>query len=168
MEYGSSPTLTPSLSSSGSMRWTFRSGRSRGLKNVVATALFMNREPIREWCKVTDAFAVALKGFDDEFYRKVVGAPLKPILDAIVTVKSEGVWLELVTLIVPTLNDNMKQIREMCLWVRRNLGAQVPCTLVGLCPNTNSATCRERPSKLWSSVATSLWMSDCNSSTSSM
>jgi len=100
--------------------------KSEGLKNVVATALFMNREPIREWCKVTDAFAVALKGFDDEFYRKVVGAPLKPVLDAIMTVKSKGVWLELVTLVVPTLNDNMKQIRDMCLWIRRNLGTRVP------------------------------------------
>ncbi len=100
--------------------------KSEGLKNVVATALFMNREPIKEWCKVTDAFAVALKGFDDDFYLKVVGAPLKPVLDAIVTVKGEGVWLELVTLIVPTLNDNMKQVREMCLWIRRNLGTQVP------------------------------------------
>ncbi len=100
--------------------------KAEGLKNVVATALFMTREPLREWCKVTDAFAVALKGFNDEFYQKVVGAPLKPVLDALVTVKSEGVWLELVTLIVPTLNDDMKQIREMCLWIRRHLGPQVP------------------------------------------
>lgn len=100
--------------------------KSEGLKNVVATALFMTKEPIREWCKVTDAFAVSLKGFDDEFYLKVVGAPLKPILDAILTVKSEGAWLELVTLIVPTLNDDTKRIREMCLWIRRNLGTQVP------------------------------------------
>lgn len=97
-----------------------------GLKNVVATALFMNREPIRQWCKVTDAFAVALKGFDDEFYRKVIGCPLKPVLDAIVTVKEQGVWLEVVVLIVPTLNDDMKKIQEMCLWIRRNLGTQVP------------------------------------------
>lgn len=105
---------------------TSEKAKAMGLKNVVATALFMNKEPIREWCKVTDAFTVALKGFDDEFYRKVVGCSLKPVLDALVTVKEEGVWLEVVVLIVPTLNDDMKQIKDMCLWIKRNLGAQVP------------------------------------------
>ncbi|MBI4612696.1 MAG: AmmeMemoRadiSam system radical SAM enzyme, partial [Planctomycetes bacterium] len=98
----------------------------RGLKNVVATALFINPDPLREICRTTDAFAVALKGFDETFYDKVLGSRLEPVLRALEIIKEERVWLELVTLIVPGMNDDMDKIREMISWIRTNLGTKVP------------------------------------------
>ena len=41
-------------------------------------------------------------------------------------IKEEGVWLEIVNLVIPTLNDDPEDIRRMCEWIRDNLGTQVP------------------------------------------
>lgn len=100
--------------------------RERGVRNVVATALYINPEPLRRWCAVTDAFAVSLKGFDEAFYRRVLGSSLSPVLTALEVIRAEGVWLELVTLVVPTLNDDPRTVREMCRWIARTLGSAVP------------------------------------------
>jgi pyruvate formate lyase activating enzyme len=40
--------------------------------------------------------------------------------------KRNGVWLEITNLVVPTLNDDLRQIRQMCIWIKENLGADVP------------------------------------------
>jgi pyruvate formate lyase activating enzyme len=100
--------------------------QGRGIRNVCATAAFIHPEPLRELCQVIDAFAIALKGFDETFYEKVVGATLEPVLKAMEIIRAEGKWLEVVTLIVPTLNDDLKKIRAMCVWIRQHLGAEVP------------------------------------------
>ncbi len=100
--------------------------RGKGLKNVVATALFINEVPLRELCKTTDAFAVALKGFDEKFYDKVLGSQLAPVLKALEILKEEKAWFEIVTLIVPTYNDDPAKIKEMIAWIRKNLGTKVP------------------------------------------
>ncbi len=100
--------------------------RRAGVRVVSGTAAFVNRRPIREACKVIDAFAVTLKGFDETFYEKVCGARLKPVLNAIEEIRSEGAWLELTTLIVPTYNDDVAKIKRMARWIRKNLGSTVP------------------------------------------
>lgn len=100
--------------------------RENGVKNVCATALSINEKPLRRFCRNIDAFAVALKGFDEKFYDRVLGAALQPVLQALEVVKDEKVWLEVVTLIVPTYNDDLKKIRQMCRWIRKNLGPDVP------------------------------------------
>lgn len=100
--------------------------KEKGIRNVCATALFIEKEPLRALCKSIDAFAVALKGFDEKFYDKVLGSQLKPVLDALVTLKEEKSWLEVVTLVVPTYNDDLGKIREQCKWHRKNLGADTP------------------------------------------
>jgi len=97
-----------------------------GVRVVSGTAAFVNRRAIREACRVVDAFAVTLKGFDETFYEKVCGARLKPVLNAIEEIRSEGVWLELTTLIVPTYNDDRAKVRQMAKWIRKNLGSKVP------------------------------------------
>jgi len=75
---------------------------------------------------VVDAVKVDLKAFTDSFYRDICGAQLKPVLDTIVTLKKSGVWLELVYLVVPTLNDNVDDIRRMSKWLKQNIGTSVP------------------------------------------
>jgi pyruvate formate lyase activating enzyme len=101
--------------------------RSRGMKNHIATALYISKQPLQKLLTKIDAVTAALKGFSEKFYQKMCGCSLKPVLDALIEVKAaRKVWLEIVTLIVPTYNDDLKQIKEMCNWIVKNLGPDVP------------------------------------------
>jgi len=100
--------------------------KRKGVRCVSGTAAYINKRPIREACKVIDAFSVTLKGFDETFYKKVCAVELKPVLSAIEEIKSEGRWLELSTLIVPTYNDDIGKVKEMAKWIRKTLGTKVP------------------------------------------
>ena len=102
---------------------------SRGLKNVLVTAGYINRAPLRKLCEVLDATNTDLKAFDDGFYRRNCGATLRPVLDALVTFREEGVWVEVTNLIIPTLNDDVAMIRRMARWIRDELGAGTPLHL---------------------------------------
>jgi pyruvate formate lyase activating enzyme len=97
-----------------------------GLTNVFITAAYINRKPLRRLCRVLDAANADLKAFDDAFYRRINGASLQPVLDALVTFKEEGVWLEVTNLVIPTLNDDLALIRRMARWIRDELGPDTP------------------------------------------
>jgi len=101
--------------------------KQRGLKNAMHTCGYINPEPLRELLKYMDAVNVDLKGFTEEFYAKMgLLAELRPVLETIKIVKQEGVWLEITSLLIPGANDDPKKIREMCVWIKENLGDDVP------------------------------------------
>ncbi|MEO0076728.1 MAG: AmmeMemoRadiSam system radical SAM enzyme [candidate division WOR-3 bacterium] len=100
--------------------------RAKGIKTAVVSGGFINTAPLQELCKVVDAIKIDLKGFDETFYREVCGSELAPILSAIKTVKESGVHLELVNLVVPTLNDDTNKIKAMCQWIKENIGSDIP------------------------------------------
>ncbi len=100
--------------------------KSRGLKILWHSNGSLNPKPLRELLKYTDAVTIDLKGFTEKFYRKVSSAQLQPVLHTLKIIKEEGVWLEIVNLIIPTLNDNPQDIRRMCVWIKENLGPEVP------------------------------------------
>ncbi len=101
-------------------------GRKRGVRSVIISNGFIKQEPVVELCKVLDAVKVDLKAFTEKFYRETCRGELKPVLDALKWIKDTGIWLELVVLLVPTLNDSKDEIRKMCDWVRSELGPDVP------------------------------------------
>ncbi len=101
-------------------------GRRNGVKNVVITAGYIESEPLIRLCRQVDAIKVDLKSFNDDFYHEVVNGELKPVLDSLVTIKEQGVWLEIVYLLLPTLNDSEKEIRDLSRWITANLGLDVP------------------------------------------
>jgi pyruvate formate lyase activating enzyme len=105
---------------------TAQLGREAGLRSVVVSAGFVNPEPLRELCRAVDAIKIDLKGYDEEFYRTVCSGELKPVLEAIQTTYQAGVHLEIVNLVVPTLNDRLDQLRALARWVARDLSADVP------------------------------------------
>jgi pyruvate formate lyase activating enzyme len=105
---------------------TARLARERGLYNVVISAGFINPEPLRELCQAVDAIKIDLKGYDEDFYREVCEAELGPVLEAIRTVYESGIHLEIVNLVVPTLNDSLEQLRALAQWVARDLSPDVP------------------------------------------
>jgi len=104
---------------------TAKIARSKGVKNVLVTAGFLNEKPLRELARYADAANLDIKG-DADFYRKYVKAELKPVQDYARIAKEEGIFLELTNLIVPTLNDSKSQLEWLVKWTLDNLGPDVP------------------------------------------
>jgi pyruvate formate lyase activating enzyme len=103
-----------------------RQGRELGLRNVVISAGFINPEPLQILCEAVDAIKIDLKGFNQEFYREICGGELEPVLETIQTIAASGTHLELVNLVVPTLNDDIDELRALCRWVVEHVGPDVP------------------------------------------
>ncbi len=100
--------------------------RKYGIKNTMHTCGYINEKPLRELSRYMDAACVDLKAFTEGFYAKLCGGRLKPVLDALVVLKEEGVWVEITNLVIPGHNDDMKNVTEMCRWIVKNLGTDVP------------------------------------------
>lgn len=99
----------------------------RGVRSVAVTNGYVCPEPRAEFYANMDAANIDLKGFTEEFYWKITGAHLEPVLDTLKYVKHEtDVWLEITNLLIPGLNDSEKEIEEMSQWVVENLGPDVP------------------------------------------
>jgi pyruvate formate lyase activating enzyme len=101
-------------------------GRPRGLRSVMVSCGFMNERPLADLCRALDAIKIDLKGFSEGFYRDVSGAALAPVLRSIAQVRRAGVHLEIVNLVVPTLNDADASLARLAAWVMTELGADVP------------------------------------------
>jgi pyruvate formate lyase activating enzyme len=100
--------------------------QERGLKTYFHTNGAINPEPLRALLEHLDAVCVDLKAFTAEFYEVTSFSELSPVLTTLKTIKEAGVWFEITNLVIPTLNDDMEKIREMCIWIRDNLGKGVP------------------------------------------
>jgi len=109
--------------------------RRKKVRVVVASGAFLNPRPMKELAGSVDGMCLALKGITEKFYEDVVGGRLTPVLDAIVAAKETGVWLEVVNLIVPTLNDDPKDLRDLALWVKKNLGTETPLHFARFVPD---------------------------------
>ena len=83
-----------------------------------------------------DAANVDLKAFTDEFYHKITGGHLQPVLDTLKYIKHETeCWLETTTLVVPGHNDSSEEIQSMCEWVVKELGPDVPMHFTAFHPD---------------------------------
>jgi pyruvate formate lyase activating enzyme len=109
--------------------------RPMGFKTSIVSNGYINQDPLLKLLKLLDAVKIDLKGFSERFYEEVSSATLKPVLESLMAVKKEGVWLEIVNLIVPTLNDDPKMIDQMCQWIRENLGMDTPIHFTRFFPN---------------------------------
>jgi pyruvate formate lyase activating enzyme len=107
--------------------------RGRGLKNVLVTNAFLKPEPWRELIELTDAVNIDLKGFNEDFYRRICHGKLQPVLDNIKAAVGK-VHLELTTLIIPGENDKPEQIAAMAEWIA-GLNPEIPLHLSRYFPN---------------------------------
>jgi len=98
-----------------------------GVQTVAVTAGYIHAQARREFYAAMDAANVDLKAFTDEFYFKLCGARLQPVLDTLVYLKHEtDVWFEITTLLIPGQNDSAAEITAECDWIMRELGPDVP------------------------------------------
>ena len=110
--------------------------RAHDIKSVAVTAGYMCAEPRREFYRYMDAANVDLKAFTQEFYWKVTGGHLQPVLETLIYLKRETqVWFEITTLLIPGLNDSDKELEEMTQWIMEHLGPDVPLHFTAFHPD---------------------------------
>jgi len=103
-----------------------RLAHEAGLWNILVTAGYVCQEPLADLLPYLDAANVDLKSFSDDIYMKVSGGHLQPVLDTILAMKQAGVWVEITNLVIPTVNDDLTMIRQMCRWLAENGLAEAP------------------------------------------
>lgn len=109
--------------------------KKKGLKNTIVSNGFINEEPLKELCKYIDGANIDLKAFNNKFYKDTCSAWLEPVLNSLKILKQKKVWLEVTNLIIPTLNDDLDEIKKMCIWIKENLGIDVPLHFTGFYPS---------------------------------
>ncbi len=107
-----------------------------GVKTVAVTAGYICEEPRADFFELMDAANVDLKAFSDDFYLKLCGAHLQPVLDTLVYIRQHtDVWLELTTLLIPGENDSDDEIKQMTAWVMKHLGPETPLHFTAFHPD---------------------------------
>ncbi len=101
-------------------------GQKHGVRSVVITGGYIEEEPLRDLFPHVDAIKVDLKSIREAFYRNVVRGELKPVLDRLIQMRKSDVWLEIVNLVVPTLNDTDEEFVDLARWIKTYLGTDVP------------------------------------------
>lgn len=100
--------------------------RKEKVRFIYHTNLGISPEPLKEILPWVGALSIDLKGFDAGYYRRMCHADLETVLENLKIVRRSGTHLELINLVLPTQNDDPKQIKKMCVWIRDNLGADTP------------------------------------------
>lgn len=115
---------------------TARACRELGLKSVAVSAGYVCAEPRVEFYQWMDAANIDLKAFSEDFYYKITGGHLQPVLETLQYLKHEtNVWFELTTLIIPGENDSEAELEAMTEWVVENLGPDVPMHFTAFHPD---------------------------------
>lgn len=94
--------------------------KSKGIKNVMVSNGYINQEPLKKLIPFMDAANIDLKSFDNNVYKKLNGGMLQPILDTLLLLKKNNVWLEITNLIIPQYTDDLVMIEKMCNWLVEN------------------------------------------------
>jgi pyruvate formate lyase activating enzyme len=110
--------------------------RERGVKTVAVSAGYICDEPRQEFFRHMDAANIDLKGFTEDFYKRLCSARLSPVLDTLAYLKHEtNVWFEITTLLIPGENDSPVEIEALSRWVLDRLGPDVPLHFTAFHPD---------------------------------
>jgi pyruvate formate lyase activating enzyme len=107
-------------------RDTMEEAHKLGLLNVFVTNGYMSRDMLDDCRGLLDAANVDLKAFNDRFYTHYCKAKREGVMDSLRYMKELGIWVEVTTLLIPTLNDDWNELREMAQFVRNDLGQETP------------------------------------------
>jgi pyruvate formate lyase activating enzyme len=113
-----------------------QAAREAGIRTVMVTNGYVTREAFHDIYDHVDAANVDLKAFTEGFYGRVTLTHLQPVLDTLTWLKQEtNVWFEITNLIIPTLNDDPREIRLLADWVLEHLGPDVPLHFTAFHPD---------------------------------
>lgn len=124
---------------------TARLAREAGLANLLVTNGYQTPEALDVLGPLTDAANVDLKAFSDQFYRRVCGARLAPVLDALIGMRQRGIWVEVTTLLVPGMNDDPAELQALATWLVDELGPETPWHVSRFLPAYRMADLRPTP-----------------------
>jgi len=110
-----------------------RQASQEGIKNIFVTNGYMTEEALGMIRPYLDAANVDLKSFSEKFYKEVCGARLNPILENLKRMREMGIWVEITTLVIPTLNDSDREFKEIAQFIL-SLGREVPWHLSAFYP----------------------------------
>ncbi len=105
---------------------TMKIASNKGLKNIWVSNGFMSNATLNAIMPYLDAINVDIKSFEDEFYKSNCGARVSPVLDNCKRLVKEKIWIEITTLIIPTLSDNPKMLEKIARFIKNELGDFVP------------------------------------------
>ena len=108
----------------------------QGLKNIMVTNGYINSKPLEEIAPYIDGANIDLKSFSDDFYNKICGARLQPVLDSIRLYKKLGIWIEITTLIIPGLNDKEDELKNTAEFIA-SVGKDIPWHVTAFYPTYN-------------------------------
>jgi pyruvate formate lyase activating enzyme len=103
--------------------------KKKGLRIVMVSNGFVNKEPLDEIISFTDAFNIDLKAFNSDFYKKLTGADLEPVKEALKQIGKSSRHLEITTLVIPGHNDDDKEMAREAEWIAGELGKDIPLHL---------------------------------------
>lgn len=112
-----------------------RIAKDKGFGVLYHTNGLINKEPLLSLLEYMNAVTVDLKAFTDTFYREVCSSRLSPVLKTLINIRKADKHLEIVNLMVPSLNDNSDDVRQMCRWIVQNLGEDTPLHYSRFFPN---------------------------------
>jgi pyruvate formate lyase activating enzyme len=113
-----------------------REAHAAGLNNVMVSNGYITREAFFDIYQHIDAANIDLKGFTEKFYSKITLTHLQPVLETLHWLRQEtGVWFEITNLIIPTLNDEQEEFRQLVDWILTNLGDDVPLHFTAFHPD---------------------------------
>jgi len=105
---------------------TMKIARKKGLKNIFVSNGFMSPESAKSVIPYLDANRIDVKSFSNDFYIKNCGGRLQPVLDTCKLMKKSGVWVEIITLVIPTLSDSEETFRKIAGFIHDELGPETP------------------------------------------
>jgi pyruvate formate lyase activating enzyme len=112
---------------------TMQLSQEQGLKNVLVTNGFINKEPLEMMLPYIDAMNIDVKGYTEEFYRKVCNGSLRYVKNT-VALASEGCHVEVTNLVIPGLNDSIEQMMELAKWLA-DINKNIPLHITRYFPN---------------------------------
>ncbi|NPV27032.1 MAG: AmmeMemoRadiSam system radical SAM enzyme [Firmicutes bacterium] len=112
---------------------TAKLAQATGLKNVLVTNGYIQEKPLAELLPYIDALNIDVKGFTPEFYRRLCGGELKPVLKT-AEIARQHCHVEITTLLIPGLNDTTGELKELVAWVY-SLGPETPLHFSRYYPN---------------------------------
>ncbi len=123
--------------------------KARGLYTVYVTNGFATPEALDAISPYLDAWRVDIKGFSDEFYKTLSGVPRWREILA-VTRRAKDKWrmhVEVVTNIIPTLNDDAEQLEGIARWIHDELGELTPWHVTRFYPHHHMTHLPPTPSE---------------------
>jgi pyruvate formate lyase activating enzyme len=136
-------------SGSASISWTYNEptiwheyaldmgklARTKGLGTIYVTNGYITEEALRDLSPMLGAFRVDIKAFTEDFYKKICGARLQPVLDSATVARELGMHIETVTLVIPGVNDTMEEMESLIRWVVEHLGPATPMHFTAFHPD---------------------------------